>query len=400
MGELMSALDELAADDLTSFTDREKLDRSALLSVAINRLQCEFARTVRSADVSQASEDDGMKTMQSWLRGHCRLSAGEAFRTVRRGRVLDQLPAVAAGFADGLITAEQVTVAAQVARPEHVTAAAAQDVDLAQIDAALAEVAMTRQHADLGKVVHHYLARLDPDGTAPDPTEGRRLWMSTGSDGTVIGRFQLDVLGGEKVQAALEAIAQADRPKGDDRGRDQQLGDALVQLADVALGFEKLPMHRGSKPHVVLTIGAGDLFDPAVGAGAARLGFGSWVSAQQARQLACDAYLTPITIDEHGVPLNEGRSKRIGPPHIRRALVVRDEHCIFAGCTAPHYWCDVHHVVHWIDGGETSADNGALLCERHHTKVHHGFTIERDTQGRWHTYRPDGTEILIQPLLV
>jgi hypothetical protein len=397
----MSVLDGLAADDLVEFSGREVLDRTTMLVMARNRIDAELARTVRRADVTDAAElDDGIKTMPSWLRGHCRLSPAEAFRLVRRGRVLDQLPAVAAGFADGMITAEQVTVAAQVARPEHVTAAAAQDVDLTQIDAALAEMAMTRPHADLGKVVHHYLACLNPDGTEPDPTEGRSLSISTWSDGTVTGRFQLDALGGEKVQSALESLVQADRPKGDDRSRSQQLGDAFVQLAEIALGFEKLPIHRGSKPHVVLTIGAGDLFDPAVGAGAARLGFGSWFSAQQARHIACDTELTPITIDEHGVPLNEGRTKRIGSPHIRRALVVRDEHCIFAGCTAPHYWCDVHHVVHWIDGGETSVENSGLLCERHHTKVHHGFTIERDLQNRWHTYRPDGTEILLQPLLI
>jgi hypothetical protein len=29
--------------------------------------------------------------------------------------------------------------------------------------------------------------------------------------------------------------------------------------------------------------------------------------------------------------------------------------------------------------------------------VHHGFRIQRDPDGRWHTYRPDGTEILIGP---
>ncbi|HEV7213006.1 MAG TPA: endonuclease, partial [Blastococcus sp.] len=46
-------------------------------------------------------------------------------------------------------------------------------------------------------------------------------------------------------------------------------------------------------------------------------------------------------------------------------------------------------------GGETSEENSGLLCERHHTKVHHGFRIQRDPDGRWHTYRPDGTEILI-----
>jgi len=35
------------------------------------------------------------------------------------------------------------------------------------------------------------------------------------------------------------------------------------------------------------------------------------------------------------------------------------------------------------------------LCERHHTKVHHGFRVERPPDGRWRTYRPDDTEILI-----
>jgi hypothetical protein len=287
-----------------------------------------------------------------------------------------------------------------VARRERVTAAVAQDVDLTQIDAALPEVAMTRQHADLGKVVHHYLARLDPDGPAPDPTEDRRLSISTWSDGTVTGTFSLDAVGGEKVRSALEAIVQADRPRGDDRSRGQQQADALVQLADVALGFDTLPVHRGSKPHVVVTMGSADLFDPAVVSGLGRMGFGSWLSRQQTRHAGCDADLTPILLDEHGVPLAMGRTRRLFPPHLRRAIVVRDEHCVFAGCTAPHYYCEAHHLEHWADGGETSLENSGLLCERHHTKVHHGFTIERDPQGRWHTYRPDGTEILIHPLII
>ena len=39
-------------------------------------------------------------------------------------------------------------------------------------------------------------------------------------------------------------------------------------------------------------------------------------------------------------------------------------------------WCDFHHVVHWLYGGPTSCENGALLCERHHTAVHEGrFSI-------------------------
>ncbi|MCF6735346.1 endonuclease, partial [Blastococcus sp. KM273129] len=38
-----------------------------------------------------------------------------------------------------------------------------------------------------------------------------------------------------------------------------------------------------------------------------------------------------------------------------------------------------------------------LLCERHHTKVHHGFRVERRPDGRWRTWRPDGTELLVLP---
>ena len=55
--------------------------------------------------------------------------------------------------------------------------------------------------------------------------------------------------------------------------------------------------------------------------------------------------------------------------------------------------------MHSAHDGETSEENGALLCERHHTKVHHGFSIVRDADGRWHTYRPDGSEIMLfEPL--
>jgi hypothetical protein len=86
----------------------------------------------------------------------------------------------------------------------------------------------------------------------------------------------------------------------------------------------------------------------------------------------------------------------VWPPHLRRGVEVRDRHCIFTGCAAPTHWCEVHHVLEWhADDGPTSIENGALLCEAHHTKVHHGFRIERQPDGTWHTYRPDGTEILI-----
>jgi hypothetical protein len=151
------------------------------------------------------------------------------------------------------------------------------------------------------------------------------------------------------------------------------------------------------KPHVIAIIDVEDLVDTTTtGPGAAETGFGARISAARARWLACDGTISRMVMGPTGLPLNVGRDKRVVPPHIRRAVERRDRHCVFAGCSAPTYWCDVHHVAEWLaDQGETSLENSALLCERHHTKVHHGFRVERPPDGRWRTYRPDDSEIII-----
>jgi hypothetical protein len=396
VGELESALDALAADDLDGLAAPQYLDRTRLLLRARNRIDAELARSVRRADVTQAADHDGSPSMASWLRGHGRLSPAAARQMVRNGRALEHLPAVAAAFADGRVTAEQVAVIAPVTRPESLAAAAAQGVDLGQVDAVLAETAATRPFRELAQVVHHYLARLDPDGDEPDPTEGRRLTIARHADGSVTGRFDLDAVGGEKVQAVLESMLQATRPAGDTRSRAQQLGDALVQWADNTLAAGNLPFLRTVKPHVVVTVNVDDFADPHPGPGAATTGFGARISAARARWLACDGSISRIVIGPEGQPLDVGRTKRVFPPHLRRALDLRDQGCVFTGCDAPSHWCDAHHVLEWVlDDGPTSVDNGALLCESHHTKVHHGFRIARLPDGRWRTWRPDGTEILM-----
>jgi hypothetical protein len=146
---------------------------------------------------------------------------------------------------------------------------------------------------------------------------------------------------------------------------------------------------------VAVLIDLDDLVDPATGPGAATTGFGARISAARARWLACDGNISRVVMGPDRQVLDYGRTKRIVPPPLRRAVEIRDRHCVFAGCDAPTHWCDVHHRLHWVNDGETSPENSALLCERHHTKVHHGFRVERQPDGRWRTYRPDGTEILI-----
>jgi hypothetical protein len=369
------------------------LDDVAALVAERNRLDARLARAVRAAELSQAPERDGLKSVASWLRGHCRLSGTEAARLVTAGRALEHLPALAEAHDAGLVSAGQVAEAARAVTPRRLTDAVAAGVDLAVIDAVLTGVAVERPHADLVAVVQRYLLGLGPDGPEPDPTEGRRLSFTRHADGSVSFSGHLDAVGGEKVQAAVEAHVQADRPAGDERTRAQRQADALVQLADTAVSTGAVPVLRTVRPHVAVRIDLADLADPATGAAAGTLGSGAVISAARARWLACDGGIARVVFGPDGIPLDVGREARMVSGHLRRAVEARDGGCVFTGCDAPNSWCDVHHLVHWIDGGETSLANSALLCERHHTKVHHGFRVERQPGGRWRTWRPDGTEI-------
>ena len=403
MGELASTLDAigaLASDDLFGLPDADLLDRTRDLVRARNMLDAELARVVRRAELAQAAEYDGAKSMKPWLRTHCRQSGPAVTKLFKAGRVQECLPAVAAACAAGQITADQVEVLADVTTSQALDKAAAAGIDLAAIEAAFVAVAVDAPHGDLQKAVGAYLAALDPDGPEPDPTEGRALSIVHHPDGSFTGRFTLDDVGGEKVTTALEAIAAQSRCAGDTRTRDQRLGDALVQLADLHLATGGLPVLRTVKPHIGVLIGIEDLVDPDAGPGVATTTMGTAISAARARMLACDGNVTRIVIGPDSVPMDMGRTRRVAPPHLRRAVELRDTTCVFAGCEAPGWWCEVHHVLHWADDGETSLENSALLCERHHTKVHHGFRIERDISGRWHTYRPDDTEILIGAALL
>ncbi|QNG36246.1 DUF222 domain-containing protein [Geodermatophilaceae bacterium NBWT11] len=405
MSELRSALDAFAVDDLHALPDGALLERTADLVEFVNRASAELTRTVRHADVVGAAEHDGLKSMQSLLRGHHHFSSGAAAAVVRAGRVLEHLPRLQAAFAEGAVTAAQVGVVADALRPCDIAAAAEQDVDLDAFDEAWTEVARTLPHAKLATAVNAFRTALDPDGPEPDPTEGRSLTFSRRADGSGSGRFDLDPVGFEKALAAIESIVQADRPLGDLRTRAQQQGDALVQLCDNALAASDLPFLRTVKPQVVVTIDLEDLVDPATGHDTATTGFGATISAARARWIACDSAVTRIVMGPDGLPLDVGRTKRVVPPHIRKAVEARDGHCVFAGCHAPTHWCDVHHLLEWLrDQGDTSLENSALLCERHHTKVHHGFRVERDDGAppgrRWRTFRPDGTEIVLDRLRV
>ena len=96
------------------------------------------------------------------------------------------------------------------------------------------------------------------------------------------------------------------------------------------------------------------------------------------------------------LPLDVGHSAEI-PAAIRRAVILRDQHCRWAGgCDQPAAACEVHHVTHLADGGKTSVDGCALYCFfHHHVAIHQwGWTVTLNSDGTTTARSPDGTKIL------
>lgn len=331
VGELASALDALAADDLDALPAPEQLDRIRSLVAAQNRISALLARAVRRAELSQAVEHDGLTSMTSWLRTHTRLSEGAARRLVGSGRALEALPAVEEVFAAGAISAEAGTAIARSAAPDRLARAADQGVDVAEVAEPLAASATGASHARLREAVGFYVRHLDPDGAEPEPTEGRSFTMSRLSGGAFTGTLVLDAGGGEKAAIAVEAAAAASRCAGDIRTAAQVRGDALVQLCDLALASGELPILRTVKPHLAVLIGIEDLLDPSTGPDAATTGMGAAISAARARWIACDGNVGRIVLGPDSVPTDVGRDQRVAPSSHRRAVGLRDRTCVFAG---------------------------------------------------------------------
>ena len=242
----------------------------------------------------------------------------------------------------------------------------------ADVEAELARHARTLDAGQLAVLGKRILAYLDQDGARPQDTpETRRRLSFRDRDGGYELAGWLDREAAEIVRSALSPLA-APRPTTDTevdlRDAAQRDADALVDLAQRALGSGELPTEGGERPQVVVTVGLAVLQGRI---GSASLALGGPINADIARRIACDARVIPMVLGARGEPLDVGRASQSVPTAIRRAVIVRDGGCAFPGCSAPARWCDIHHVIHWADHGSTSVANCVALCGRHHRLIHH-----------------------------
>lgn len=178
----------------------------------------------------------------------------------------------------------------------------------------------------------------------------------------------------------------------DPRDHGRRFLDALVEACRRLQATDQLPHDHGSTARIIVTIDHDSLREQAIDAGLAHDGSmpsGQSLSASAVRRLACDAEIIPAVLGSHGQILDMGRAHRLVTPAIWLALVLRDSHCAFPGCTRPPIACDAHHINHWADGGATDLDNLMLICRKHHTLVHQSpWTVHLDPETRRPAWTP------------
>jgi uncharacterized protein DUF222 len=290
-------------------------------------------------------------------------------RGVNGAPVEPKLPTTAAAVAEHAIGAADVAVIRSVlARiPPHLGADTR-----AEVEAELARHARTLDAGQLAILGKRILAYLDQDGRRPnDAPETRRSLHFHDRDGGYELAGWLDREAAEILRSALSPLA-APRPTTDTeidlRTAAQRDADALVELAQRALSDGELPTEGGERPQVVVTVSLPVLQGRI---GSASLALGGPINADVARRLACEASVIPVVLGSRGEPLDVGRASRTVPAAIRRAVILRDGGCAFPGCSVPARWCDIHHIIHWVDNGLTSLENCVALCGRHHRLLHH-----------------------------
>src|SRR5674536_107999 len=149
-GCLDPMLDRLLAVEVAGLPDSALAADLVGLRVAVSRLESEFARRLVVFDRRGAAGVTGAVSTAAWLRGACRLSAGEAGERVRTARVLaHDLPVTADALAAGDLSYAHARVLA-AATPElpadplgalePVLVEAARHADPARLRAVLADL--------------------------------------------------------------------------------------------------------------------------------------------------------------------------------------------------------------------------------------------------------------------
>ena len=362
-------LDEVGAmfDDVlekATINAKEDMDRAhARLLVLTNEV-----------DLRRVTENVYGLSTKDWLGSECRMTAREASGTVKTARALAKMPLIAQGAVVGEIVTSGVKLLAMT-RDRHPD-------EFADHEEVFADIASHLDAGDLRVAVSRWQQDVDYDEAVRD-TEydawGREVFFNQSYNGRWDLSGEFGVADGHVINTALQGYVQASYlDEADNRSIYERLADATVGIHRFWLDHnDSVETSGGEKPHITVTVP----WDVLSGS---RRGLpeldGYAIDPSTLKRWACDAGIVRIITNGESQPLDVGRRTRTISPALRRALELRDGGCVHPGCNVPVSWCDVHHIIHWGNGGETNLENCQLLCRKHHTRTHKNETA-RQPQG-------------------
>ena len=343
----------------------------------IDRTEAVGAEATRRFEKAGGYRSDGFLGMVPWLRVNGKLSGAAAAERVDTARQLKELPRTEEALARGEIGYQHAVAMARTA--EHVGAA-----QVRKAEATLLKAAESMDPGQFITVAKNFEHQVDAEAALADANRAhQRRYLQIGevTHGLVRLEGQLVPEAAAMLRTRLESFMKP--AKGDQRTAGQRAHDALVEVCRRAGGTGRPESAGGgSRPSLIIRASL-DTLAGLDGAPAGELEWGGTIPAETVRRMACDSAITRITgLGELEQEITH--AARTIPPSTRRALVARDQHCVFPGCDRPPPWCDGHHLVFWGDGGPTKLENLGLVCGSHHRKVHEeGWKLQRGKDGRW-----------------
>jgi hypothetical protein len=321
---------------------------------------------VAELDRRQLPEIDERLSTTGWLKHHTRMTATEASGTLKTARAMAHMPAVVQHALAGDVPARSLHLIAQ-ARDKYPD----EFVDHQEV---FADASTYLSVTDMRRAINHWEQQINYPKALQDAEHVdklRSLYLAQTIDGIGDIRGTLTPGGYATIKAALDAHSDPFNLDPDDRRTpSQRRADALVDIHRFWLDHNtNVVTSGGEKPHITVTVDyrtlTGELHQlPEMN--------GVPVTPETIRQMTCDAAIIPVVLGSDSEPLDVGRKTRVIPPAIRRAIEQLHGGCAWPGCDAPLSWCDIHHKVHWADGGETSLKNCLPYCRKHHTCIHNG----------------------------
>jgi len=367
------------------------------LAAHIHAATWRLLELIREYDDAHGWAGPGMNSCAHWLNWKCGINLGAAREKVRVAHALAELPKISETFRCGGISYSKVRAMTRVATVEN--------------EDYLLQIARHGTASHVERLVRQYrkVKRFEALEIENERHAMRELdWYFDDDDSLVLkGRFTpeqgllikkvLDSIMDEDFQeqqdvsAETQQMTTADELKPHSEPISQRRADALVRMAE-AYSSKTGSNNNGDRHLIHVHTDIEALKADGVGA-ESELDDCCNVSAETSRRLSCDAGVVHWLDNKEVNTLSVGRKTRTIPPAIRRALKRRDHGCRFPGCSCSRF-VDAHHIVHWADGGETSLNNLALLCCRHHRLVHEGgFGLHALVDGRFHFTDPQGRHL-------